>query len=205
MRCPITFGLLGTVVGACVEPAPADAPARHALTAADVAVLMPLPAAGDDGLWPADDAALGGPLVPRGLVDQLGAGDLATQYDALRVVALRIDPCFMHNWGTAACQPQVRLTLQPVDVARGQAGDDALHALYNLDGPAFTTLLDGLRTITEAAPEQAEPGQPLGVSPALAAQGLDGDYGTLLRALITSTVGAGNLARLAASTATCKT
>ena len=57
-----------------------------------------------------------------------------------------------------------------------------------------------VHALTAAAPEQANPTAPLGVSPALMAQGLAGDYGTLLRALVTTTVGAGNLARLAAST-----
>lgn len=190
--------LLGVLGAGCVAADPAETPSEpHALTAADVAVLMPLDAG---PLWPATTAGVGGPLVPRGLVAELAADTLATRYDELRVVALRVDPCFMHNWGTAACQPQVRLTLQPVDAATGQAGDDALHALYNLDDAAFATLLDGLRAITAAAPEQADSTLPLGVSPALEAQGLDGPYGTLLHALITTSIGAGNLARLAATT-----
>lgn len=193
--------VLGAGASACLEPpTDDDAPAARALVAADITVLFP---AGPDDrawLWPADEPGLGGALVPRALVEELAAGALAARYNDLRVVGLRVDPCFMHNWGTAACQPQVRLVLQPIDAA-GAIGDDALHAIYNLSDAELATLVDGLRIVAAAAPENATTDALAGVSPALRAQGVDGAYGELVRALITTTIGATNLARLAATTA----
>jgi hypothetical protein len=187
------------VASACVDgPSQVDPGGRRALVAADLTVLFPVGPRDRASLWAATDAARGGSLVPRALVEELGAGALAPRYDDLRVVGLRIDPCFMHNWGTATCQPQVRLVLQPLD-GTGAIGDDALHAIYNLDGAELDQLLDGLRVVAAAAPEHV--GAPLGVSPALLAQGVDGAYGELLRALIITTIGPRNLARLAATAA----
>ncbi|MEZ4364982.1 MAG: hypothetical protein R2939_01685 [Kofleriaceae bacterium] len=178
-------------------PLPPLAGATHDLTAADVTVLMPLPAPGVDALWPADLAARGGVLLPRAVVDELAAPSaLAAAYDALRVIAVRFDPCFLSNWGTATCQPQVRLVLQPVDVAAGRAVDAAVHALYNLEPAELPALAQALRALTAAAPEQAASTRPLGVSPALAAQGVSGVYGQHLRALVTAVAGEANLARV---------
>jgi hypothetical protein len=174
----------------------------HALTRQDLSVLWPLPPAGQDLLLRASDEGKGGPLVPRARFDEIGQslikdlGGAAEEHAALRVVAARFDPCFRHNWGGTPCQPQVRLVLQAVDVAGATTFDGALHALYNLTEAEFRVLADELRALTAAAPENAAPDQALGVSPALAAQGVDGVYGQNLAALLLRHVGAANLARL---------
>jgi len=199
--------LLLLLLAACAElPAPDEAlppitGTPRALTGHDVTVLLPLPAVGDDTLWPASTPSRGGPLVPRAVFDDLGRSlvndvDDGDEYDALRVVAVRVDPCFLRDWGAASCQPQLRLVLQALDVDGGRARDGAVHALYNLDDAELAELVTALRELTAAAPEQADAAAPLGVSPALVAQGLDGVYGLHLRALVTRFAGEGNLARL---------
>ncbi|MGE0869243.1 MAG: hypothetical protein AB7P03_11795, partial [Kofleriaceae bacterium] len=73
--------------------------------------------------------------------------------------------------------------------------DGAIHALYNLSAEQQAAVVAGLRELVALAPEN-RPYEPLGVSPALKAQGLDGDYAKGLANLITANAGASNLARL---------
>jgi hypothetical protein len=172
----------------------------HSLTANDISVLFPLPPAGDDALLSAATLGKGGPLLPRSVYGEIGLsvvqdlGDTDVEYQAMRVVAVRFDPCFSHDVSGTPCQPEVRLIFETVDVAGQRTFDGAVHALYNLDQDEFAALTAELRALTAAAPENV-PG-PLQVSPALQAQGEDGPYAQGLRALILAHCGAANLARL---------
>jgi hypothetical protein len=169
----------------------------RALAMHDVSILFPL----GDRLWPATD------LVPSSVFRAIGRSVVkeladADEYDALRVVAVRVDPCFRHDWGGVPCQPQLRLVLQAIAPDGTRAFDGALHALYNLDEATFATLATELRALTAAAPEQADPALALGVSPALRAQGVDGVYGQHLRALVRRYAREETLARLTFMTRT---
>jgi hypothetical protein len=180
---------LGTLAGACgdgAEDAPGDV---RALGAADVSILWPID--DPDALLRADSAGQGGALLPRDVFDQIGRSltreldEADDEYAALRVVGARLDPCFSVD--LVRCQPQLRLIAQALDPTLG-ALDGALHLLYNLDDDAFAVLLGELRALTAYAPEQSS-ADALQVSPALAAQGVDGAYGTRLAARITAAVG----------------
>ena len=164
----------------------ADALGRH-----DVSVLFPLSAQG--ALWPASTPANGGELLPRAVFAKIGMGlfpkiDDAAEYDALRVVAVRFDPCFRTSLA-GTCQAQIRLVFQTVG-ADG-ANDGSVHALYNLSDADFKTVVAGLRAI---APAEHRAYRPLGTSPALVAQGVDGAYGKALEALVVAHAGAATLA-----------
>lgn len=173
----------------------------HALTANDVSVLFPLsePAA----LWPADLEGKGGPLLPRATFARIGRSLLKdidpadAEYAALRVVAVRFDPCF----GQAPCVPQLRLVLQAIDAANRRAHDGAVHLHYNLTDEELGKLASDVRALTTLAPENAD-GLPLGPSPSLTNQGVSGTYGTALRALVTRYAGAANLSRMTFMTRT---
>lgn len=173
----------------------------RALTANDVSVLFPLAGAAD--LWPASLAGKGGPLlsraafgrIARSLVKDLDPAD--AEYAALRVVAVRFDPCF----GGGPCVPQLRLVLQAIDVASGRAHDGAVHLLYNFTEQEWVAVVRDLRALTALAPENAA-GLPLGPSPALASQGSKGKYGQGLRALVARHAGAANLSRMTFMTRT---
>jgi hypothetical protein len=118
--------------------------------AADLTVLFPVGPRDRASLWARDRRGPAAAAWCRGRSSRSSARARSRRgYDDLRVVGLRIDPCFMHNWGTATCQPQVRLVLQPLD-GTGAIGDDALHAIYNLDGAELDQLLDGLRVVAAA-------------------------------------------------------
>jgi len=197
--CVITLTLAacsrGSPVPAAVEPAQAPPPKADTLSPNDVSVLFPDP--GADTLWPAALEARGGPLLPRSEYERLDLSlvrevDDEAEYDALRVVAIRFDPCFRERFD-GPCQPQIRLVMQMRDPAGGFF-DGAVHALYAVDPTALGALTAELRALARLAPENL--GAPLGVSPALAARGLDSPYARRLKALVTSHAGAGSLVRL---------
>lgn len=173
------------------EPSAPAAP----LSPNDVSVLFPdVPG---DMLWPAALEAKGGPLLPRSEFARLDLSlvrevDDEAEYDALRVVAARFDPCFRRSHG-GPCEPQVRLVLQLRDPAGGFF-DGAVHALYAVDPARLPALVAELRALAALAPENA--GAPLGVSPVLAARGLDTPYAQRLKSLVTAHAGAGSLVRL---------
>ena len=169
----------------------ADFLGRH-----DVSVLFPLTKA-NDRLMRASDAALGGALLPTSAFNKIGRSlvntvDDAAEYDALRAFAVRFDPCFQTSIG-GKCQAQIRVVFQTFDASAGSTNDGTIHALYNLTDAQFADVTTQLRAI---APSANKKYRPLGVSPALAAQGADGDYGTKLKAVVLSHAGAGNLARM---------
>jgi hypothetical protein len=177
----------------------------RALTANDVSVLMPLPTApGQDFYLRTTTAGRGGPLLPEAEFDRIARSltnvvEDPEEYDALRVLAVRFDPCFQITLETA-CQPQIRLVFQFL-AEGGLTNDGAIHALYNVPLGELPTLVAELRALALLAPENT--GQPtLDVSPALRTQGMDGAYGRGLHALVLRYAGTDTLARMTFMTRT---
>ena len=189
---------------------PAGPPAaRPKLTGArplnDLSILFPLPERWEDRdllLGPESQGAKG-PLLPRAIYDRapklhtLAENDQT--WERLRVVAARVDPCFPGLVSDEAeCRPQLRFVLQPLwesepDVAHAQ--DAALHLFYELTRAELFAVLQGLADLGAVAPEcTAE--APLGVHPALAAQGLDGAYARGLKSLLLAHAGAASLEQM---------
>jgi len=174
----------------------------------DVSVLYPLPewAARDTLLAPNETGAQGA-LIPRASYDA-AAPDLALgfpftptdTYASLRVVGVRVDPCFPADASEApACLRQIRLVLQPV--IQDEAGalttiDAAVHALYVLDDALWEDLLLDLGALRELTGGGTQ-GQPLQVHPVLSAEGLTGPYASALRTLILKAAGEATLSELA--------
>lgn len=169
--------------------------ASRALAANDVSVLFPL---GRGDLW---SAALtgrdGGALLPRSafdlirvpLIRELQGGDAT--YNGLRVVALRVDPCFSGS----PCYPQIRVVFQALAPGGASTFDGSVHALYNLTADEFASLTTRLRAVATLAPENVAVSR-LEVSPALLAQGMTGAYGLALRDLATQFIGGSSLSKL---------
>ena len=174
---------------------PTTVASSRSLAANDVSVLFPL---GRGELWSASTPARGGAaLLPRSAFDLINLpvirelqGPDAT-YNALRVVSLRVDPCF----GGSPCYPQIRLVFQALTQNGASTFDGAIHALYNLTSDEFSTLATRLKTVSALAPENASVTR-LEVSPALLAQGMTGAYGAALRELVAQFIGGSNLAKL---------
>jgi hypothetical protein len=111
-------------------------------------------------------------------------------FPILRVVAIRIDPCFkMHR----ACQKQLRLIWQPI--RQGRAIDASVHTFYELSDAEFASLVGNLRQLKQQH-EVPMGGRPLGIHPVMAAQGLQGAFWQDLKSIVLSYAGARNLIRM---------
>jgi hypothetical protein len=181
----------------------------------DVSVLFPLTSSASDratSYLNAASAGSRGPLLPEGLYDGIGhiAGSSGprtpsvsgeARYADLRVVALRLDPCFADlapDPGGAGCQPQLRLTLQELtDGPNGtQAFDSALHLFYALTRDEVVTLAQAIAALRRVSLGAGRMGS-LQPHPALVHEGLEGPMARGLRALVLQYAGQSNLTRAA--------
>lgn len=204
MRRFLAFLLLSAAACSAAHAEPSASADLAALDAGiavdltDVAILAPLP-----GLWPAShEVGDGRALLPPAVVEQLGdivAGDAnASTYATLRVVSLRLEPCFRAVGASdGSCERQVRFVLQPVIVDSAGAQptttlDAAVHVIYTLPDDAFAQLVRG---IVELRPALAATG-PLGVHPVLAAEGVAGPFARALEQRVFASAAKGRLARV---------
>jgi hypothetical protein len=166
----------------------------------DVSILYPIPespSAANDLIGPQENGN-GGAWLPYDLYLHLPAidhGEAAERtYQALRVVAVRLDPCFQSD---GRCLTQVRLVWQPVGPATYgstarygelEARDAAIHILYTLPPEMFQLLLkDYAALVRETNTDLSN--APLQVHPVLLSQGLRGPFATRLRTLLSKYVG----------------
>jgi hypothetical protein len=169
----------------------------------DVSFLFPLPAPGHEAQLLGLDA-----LLPRALFDGLPVIVEGAEADALfarlRVVSVRVDPCFPGSAPPAppSCVKQVRLVAQPVLNGGPDAGftetteDATLHLFYVLDDAQFADVHRALWQL-KAAAGVATDGAPLDVHPVMKSEGLDGAYAAAVKQLVRTHCGAQNLARVA--------
>ncbi|MDB5214037.1 MAG: hypothetical protein JWO86_1964 [Myxococcaceae bacterium] len=138
------------------------------------------------------------------LIDPIAPPMQRAIYDSLRVVAVRLDPCFPgFNPGESACRPQLRLVMQSVtaqpnseDVHQIKAGDATLHFFYELTASELRDVVIALRTWKAQAPAMTA-GKPLGVHPRLQQEGMQGTLADELRSLILAKCREANLSRIA--------
>lgn len=152
MLRPLAFALLTAVAPACDDAATTP---WQPVSRADTTFLLPLTS-------PLTAATEGrhGILVPRAHFDAITRHEPLTRtdepdalYDNLRVVAVRLDPCFVEARQVKDCPSQVRLVLQPTFA--NTTRDAALHAFYSVprkDLRALAQDLLALRTRASAAP-----------------------------------------------------
>lgn len=203
-------GLLFILCGCGDAPPAATPPAPDQATSADVTIIYPLPQSGDlGGLLAGTASGAAGELVPAGVFGLVpgpldprpgratsGRGEAVRS--RLRLMAVRIDPCFASRGEVpdAQCKNQIRLSFQGVRVEGGRArGDDgAVHVFVQL---GRAELLDFAREILRArdAAGGYTPG-PLGVHPLLRRQGLSGSFARALSAAILSHCGAARVSRM---------
>ena len=109
----------------------------------------------------------------------------ASQYQAFatpRVVSARIDPCFPVAAGV--CERQVRLVAQGLDPDTLEVEDSAIHLFFVFEEAAWS---DVRRDVYDLARQSGarSAGVPLGVHPVLAQEGVNGAWGTAMRAFLT--------------------
>src|SRR6185437_10859761 len=136
----------------------------------DLSILFPLES--DDAYLRADG------LVPRALYEE-AAG---MPYDQLRVLAMRLDPCFDQVQDPVSCDNQLRLVFQAFD-SPGQPFDGGVHVTYQLSRDELLMMAGQIAAARQASAGDGDLG-PLFVHPLLAREGVTGAFGTQLRDLI---------------------
>lgn len=181
----------------------------------DVSILLPLAktqAEIDTGYLKASSAGARGALLPDTLyttatgerrTDPSGplppGADAGLSWDRLRVVAMRIDPCFA-NIGPitnpASCKNQLRLVFQSLRFGNGQTSaiDGGVHAFYSLTREELTALVKGVIALRRAQNGDGQLGA-IAVHPVVAKQGLLGAEAKGLGALVLQYAGKQNLTR----------
>ena len=175
----------------------------------DVTIIYPLPdhPAAAIGLIAPQEPGLGGAWLPHGLyarLPEINQGEAKNDtYANLRVVAIRLDPCFRNE---GACLPQVRLVWQPINRSNygssapsGQleAKDASIHSFYTLDLAAFQTLMNEYAELKKHFGRDLS-AEPLRIHPLIAEQGLGGPFAQGLRRLLDKYVGTRTLWRITA-------
>jgi hypothetical protein len=183
----------------------------------DVSVLFPLPKTEQErsaGLLPVTAEGARGVLLPEKLYDGVGhilgsvnlhpgavGGDSTAPYANLRVIALRIDPCFATlepSLDGTGCANQLRLVVQEQDVVG--AYDSALHLFYSISRDELLRLVAGIAGLrqTLVAGERLGKLQP---HPVMVAEGLAGAMASGVRSAILALAGEQNLVRITRMTA----
>lgn len=201
---PLLPWLAAVVVG-CSSAGPAattdagvevpDVGALPRVSTRDVSVLFPLGTRVD--ALPRPDG-----MLPREAFDRVPAPlDArkvpADRYAALRVVAVRLDPCFGVVAGaTEGCRPQVRLVLQQLREEGGQvvADDGAVHAFFELSRAELVAFAKDVVALGKL--HGGVPAGPLGVHPILEKQGADGAFGKAFSARLAAVALPAKLRRL---------
>lgn len=190
--------LMVTGCGAALAPVAPRGGSRLDLN--DVSFLVPLPEpARVEAMLTLSSSGAMGPLLPRHLFDGLPllvADQKADAlFDELRIVSVRVDPCF--PGATGECLSQVRLVAQPVFVDQGRLStrDATVHLFYTLDEARFSSVVEQLFSMDELAGEMTNGA--LDVHPVLRRQGLDGPYHGRLKAMVLEACGHATLSRVA--------
>lgn len=169
----------------------------------DVSYLLPLPEKLEtNGLLGLHSPARGGGLLPSvqamAKLPPLAIGMTREQsYQALRVMAVRIDPCFPLPT-PQSCQRQIRLVWQPLQMGPRSAVrtvDASMHSFYVLNDAEFSALLRDL-TRWKTKYRVATDGLPLQVHPAWAQEGDRSAALQDFQRIITKHAGVQNLIRV---------
>lgn len=175
----------------------------------DVTIVYPLPYYPHETghLISPETLGLGGALLPEKYFHKLPAinqGESGrTTYQNLRVMGVRIDPCFSFK---GECLRQVRLVWQPLGKSSYgsstrfgllEAKDAAVHSLHALDAASFNALLEDYSALRENESMDLS-NEPLQIHPILSEQGLGGSFAQGLKELLTKHIGERNLWRVTA-------
>ncbi len=200
------LALLCLTLVACGTPV---SPGDGGLDLNDVSFLLPLPPAGHEArLLSLADGASHGVLLPKPLYDALplvvDGADVTTLSSIIRVISVRVDPCFPGSTPPAppTCVKHVRLVAQPVLAGGEDAGfrttteDATIHLFYDLSDADFDDVHRALWRLKDSV-GAATDHQPLDVHPVMQREGVDGPYFSAVRSLVLDHCGAQNLVRVA--------
>lgn len=171
----------------------------------DLSLLMPLPMKGEESqMWSPRTAGGQGVLLPTRVFSALPqiTSDLDQQTlyaSALKVVSIRLDPCFREGPTPMPCQRQIRLVWQPLVFEEGSwlTLDAALHTFYVLTDPEWRELTAALRPTGPVSPTA---GLPLQIHPILRREGYRGNFWRTVSPILLKFVGEARLSRATAMT-----
>jgi hypothetical protein len=172
----------------------------------DATIVYPLPQSEADMsyLLGPHDQGPGGALLPQKYwqrIPSINQGESAARtYRNLRVVAVRLDPCFLFE---GDCKPQVRFVWQPIDTAAYgsaspfglEAKDAAVHTFYTLEPSVFRQFISEYDQFLRAS-TATDVNAPLQVHPVIRRQGLGGAFSQGLKQLLLKFCGEANLWRV---------
>ncbi len=171
----------------------------HAMSLNDLTILLPLPHANELSLLlsPQDQGVQGLLLSQKTYMQMVQlvpeVPNSVIYRDSLRVIGIRIDPCFTEGVGPQNCRRQIRLVWQPV-VSSGQnftTRDAAVHSFYEFDDVTFAKVWSDWQKLSSGNPTDA-----LQIHPKLQQEGLQGAYWKYLRFLILNYCGEKNIVRM---------
>ncbi len=168
-----------------------------------LSILMPLPEReAPNHLWAPKTRVRDGVPLPEQVYQALPLlvipGDRNWLFEHLRVVAVRIDPCFIE--GSEPCQKQIRFVWQPVEQVNGvwRTLDAAIHTFHLLDDRSWSDLVAELAKLNKKFP--IPPNLPLGIHPLLKVQGMTGAFATELARILIGHIREKNFIRATAMT-----
>jgi len=171
------------------------------LEAFDVSILFPLPAARQwDGLI---SPATQPNMLPWPVFEKVAffinqPNDRT--YPNLRVVGIRLDPCFHEGPPPLRCQHQVRFIWQPLKLENGQTStvDASLHSFFHLSKSEFEQLIVQLENLQlrHTLDHSKFRMKPLSVHPLLNKYGLNSSYALELKSIILKAVESKSIARV---------
>ncbi len=132
--------------------------------------------------------------------------ELAKPYEPWRVVAVRFDPCAAHTNNANACTVQLRLVVQPVvdvtsdlaryfDKASVGALDYAMHLVFELPASEAVQAVAELRALKSSS-SVATAGRVLHVHPAMAKEGIGGEFALRLKKFVLTFAGEKRLSKV---------
>lgn len=111
----------------------------------------------------------------------------------LKVVAIRLDPCFIEGVGPIACSRQIRLVWQPVITEENAltTRDSSIHSFYEFSEEEFAQIMNEWKSWSKTDLSTA-----LNIHPILQKEGLKGNSWKALRSIILKYCGANKLIRM---------
>ncbi len=184
-------------------------PSQAAWKAHDVSVLFPLPPADKiQNMIGPQDSGNGGSLLPREAYDlfpflvRFVKPDVLYK-EQLKVVALRLDPCFQEGKFTPQthpekCRKQVRIVWQPVLPAAmvSTTLDTGLHTFHEFDDTSWAALIHDWKELTKLIDAGPIDG-PLDIHPGLKKVGYDSAEWSAFKDTVLRHCGRANLVRIA--------
>ncbi len=178
--------------------------AKDLWKATDVSILLPLPKSLSDlnNLLSPNSIGLGGLLIPKPMAAQLPSlvlNKLNTKVfaDELKVIGIRMDPCFQEGFTTTMCRRQIRLVWQPVILKKSKytTTDAAVHTFYDLSEQQWADFLSKYSELISNT-RAVKSNLSLRPHPLISIQGMNGEYWKSMRALILQFAGATTLTKI---------